>query len=373
MDFSAYDPVLRKSAQMEKVFLTDVKAKELDTNDKIQEYYSQLKDQVARLDMHIDNVLQKHENDFLSAFKCQMFTLYTQLKELKKKSDENEMKLKRDEQLNKLQSSLDWFREEALQLGEKTHLYKKEAEKWKAQAETVEDDRRFLEEQLKSAKKRIKDLEESKKNISAEFSARSKSTSAQGRRFVPSTKGGLIIFELVQKHQGKSAEVYFELEKYIKNIENRCEDRLGKLKTDVKEEKKRILSTSVQHSTNYFEKSELEVLFLSCVDEVRKEVIKRRTQNLFAQKFQKRSPSPGRPDRNNLTSADKRKILELLVSNEKVLILIFEKLFPHKSLSHFASAKGEEELQDSNTLDELLKQVPKVNTNFTPAKGRLFA
>lgn len=372
MDLLGIDPGLRKSGQVDKAFLTDVKIKEADTNEKIQEYYSQLKEQVAKLDSHIDNVLQKHENDFLNAFKCQMFTLYTQLKELKKKSDENEMKLKRDEQLNKLQSSLDWFREEALQLGEKTQIYKKDAEKWKAKAESLEDDRRFLEEQLKVAKKRIKDLEESKKQISAEFSARSKSTSVQGKRFVPSTKGGLYIFDLIQKHQGKSAEVYFEIEKYLKNFEERYEERMGRLKTEIKEEKKRILSTSVQHSSNYFEKSELEVLFLSCVDEVRKEVIKRRTQNLFAQKYSKRSPSPGRLDRNALTSADKRKVLELLVSNEKVLILIFEKLFPHKSLSHLTS-KNEEEFQESNTLDDLLKQVPRVSTNFTPSKGRLFA
>ena len=99
----------RKSVAVDKTFLTDgIKtAKEPDQEDKINEYYSQLKEQVAKLDVHIDNVLQKHENDFLNAFKCQMFGLYTQLKDLKRKTDENEMKLKRDEQLNKLQDSLD--------------------------------------------------------------------------------------------------------------------------------------------------------------------------------------------------------------------------------------------------------------------------
>ena len=371
MELNVFDSSFRSSSQVEKTFLTESKAKDSDSFERINEYYKELRDQVAKLDSHIDNVLHKHENDFLNAFKCQMFTLYSQLKELKKKSDENELKLKRDEQLNKLQSSLDWFREEALQLGEKTHSYKKEAEKWKAQAESSGDDNRFLEEQLKVAKKRIKDLEEAKNKSFNEATSRSKSSSAYGRRFVPSSKGGLYMFDLIQKHAGKTAEVFYDIEKYIKNIEERYEDRIARVKMDLKEEKKRILSVSVQKSSEYFEKSELEALFLDCVDEVRKEVIKRRTQNLFTQKFQKRSPSPARPDRNSLTSSDKKKILELLVSNEKVLILIFEKLFPHKSLAYLKGSRDEEGV-DGN-FEDLLKQVPVAGSNFSPTKSRLFA
>jgi hypothetical protein len=373
MDHSPFDSSFRASGQLEKTFLTEGKSKDPDSFERINEYYKELREQVAKLDIHIDNVLHKHENDFLNAFKCQMFTLYSQLKELKKKSDENELKLKRDEQLNKLQTSLDWFREEALQLGEKTHSYKKEAEKWKAKAESLEDDRRFLEEQLKAAKKRIKDLEEAKNKLAVEATSRSKSTSSYGRRFVPSTKGGIFIFDLIQKAQGKTAEVFYEIEKYLKNIEERYEDRIAKVKFDLKEEKKRILSVSVQKSSDYFEKSELEALFLECVDEVRKDVIKRRTQNLFTQKFQKKSVSPARPDRNALTSSDRRKILELLVSNEKVLILIFEKLFPHKSLSYLRGSRTEEDANEtSGNFEDLLKQVPVGGSSFSPSKSRLF-
>ena len=103
---------------IDRSFLTDLmmQGKEVNYQEKIAEYYNVLKQQVNRLDSHIDSVLQKHEQDFLNAFKCQMFNLYSQLTDLKKKNDENELKLKRDEQINKLQNSLEWFREEAVNL-----------------------------------------------------------------------------------------------------------------------------------------------------------------------------------------------------------------------------------------------------------------
>ena len=116
---------------IDRSFLTDLmmQGKEVNYQEKIAEYYNVLKQQVNRLDSHIDSVLQKHEQDFLNAFKCQMFNLYSQLTDLKKKNDENELKLKRDEQINKLQNSLEWFREEAVKLGESTNYYKREADK----------------------------------------------------------------------------------------------------------------------------------------------------------------------------------------------------------------------------------------------------
>ncbi|OMJ94648.1 hypothetical protein SteCoe_2141 [Stentor coeruleus] len=364
------------------VFITDMNKSGVDPeiSDKINEYFSQLQDHVGKLDTHIDNVLHKHENDFLNAFKCQMFTLYTQLRELKKKTDENEVKLRRDEQLNKLQASLDWFREEAVHLGETTQFYKKEADKWKAKADSLEDDRKFLEDQLRCAKKRIKDLQEgrSQENTLENSSriSRPMTSSGQGsQKFIPTTKSGLLIMELLQKHPMKDGEFFFELEKYLNNIENAYHEALKKAKFSLSYEKKKHFNVSAQQTSVYFEKSEMENLFLECVDEVRKDVLKRRTQNMFAQKYTKRAASSHRNEKNPLTSSDKRKILELLVSNEQILILLYEKLFPHKAVNYNLFAKNEDGSQEPlPSIDELIKQVPTrlgAKTS-TPQKARIF-
>ena len=60
------------------------KSKESPTQDRWQEYHSAIKQQIFTLNQDLDTVLQKHEQDFLNAFKYQMYNLYTQIKELKK-------------------------------------------------------------------------------------------------------------------------------------------------------------------------------------------------------------------------------------------------------------------------------------------------
>jgi hypothetical protein len=354
----------RKSIQPDRTFLTDAAVfKDTETTFKINEYYNLLKDQVAKLDTHIDNVLQKHETDFLNAFKCQMFSLYSQLKELKKKTDDNELKLKRDEQLNKLQTSLDWFREEAVHLGETTQMYKKEIDKWKAKADSLEDDRTFLEEQLKCAKKKIKDLKEAKASHSVleqlPSPHRSGSISSVFPQFVPTTKIGSHILELLQKHPLKDAEFFYELEKYLDAQETRYKEAVAQAKLTLNTEKKKLQSVSAQQASTFFAKNELEELFHECVEIVRKDVKNRKTKSFLNQKYRKRELPSHKSEKDRMTSSDKKRILELLVTNEPVLVLLYEKLFPHKVSNYAQFTKGDILKDESvQSVDDLIRQVP---------------
>jgi hypothetical protein len=56
----------------------------------IDSYYEQLHSKVTNLDTDIDTMLNKHEADFMSAFKTHMNTVYQQLTELKAKYEEEE-------------------------------------------------------------------------------------------------------------------------------------------------------------------------------------------------------------------------------------------------------------------------------------------
>ena len=359
-------PLRLPSGSVDKAFLTDllVVGKESKFYDKILEYSKGLETHVNKLDSHIDSVLQRHEQDFLNAFKCQMFSLYGQLKELKKKNDENEIRMKRDEQVNKLQKSLEWFREEAIKNGESTAMYKKEADKWKAKAESLQDDRNFLENQLKNVKRKMKLMmierkSDSDPDDSIKTSPR-ESVELQTTIFVPSSKTGEIIQETHEKHPDQISFLY-QLEHFFHELEIKYNESIKHLKNTLENERKKFKQFSAQQSSAFFVKSDLETLFLDCVEEVRKEISRRKVKNTVEQKYSKRARTSNPISRETMTPSDKRKILELLISNEQVLIMLYEKLFPHRASQYGNNVRSSDNAEDENppNLEEMLKQVPR--------------
>lgn len=99
------------------------------------------------------------------------------------------------------------------------------------------------------------------------------------------------------------------------------------------------------------ERNELEALFIDCIEEVRKEIMKRRLKNEIynRKKFQQLDKSSeeakefeesllrlaqlakNRVKVTDFTNRDKTHILDLFVNNEKTLLKIYEALFPHRA------------------------------------------
>ena len=75
---------------------------------------------------------------------------------------------------------------------------------------------------------------------------------------------------------------------------------------------------------------------MSCVEETRKDIQRRRSVTLAQNSNLKhRNSNKGKEDsledavkNEHFTASDKRKVLELLLSNENVLLFLYEKLFP---------------------------------------------
>lgn len=99
------------------------------------------------------------------------------------------------------------------------------------------------------------------------------------------------------------------------------------------------------------ERNELESLFIECIEEVRKEIMKRRLKNEIynRKKFQQLDKSSeeakefeesllrlaqlakNRVKVSDFTTRDKSHILDLFVNNERTLLKIYEALFPHRA------------------------------------------
>ena len=103
-------------------------------------------------------------------------------------------------------------------------------------------------------------------------------------------------------------------------------------------ERKASRELKTEKTNFYSRRNQLEELFLNCVDETRKDIERRkgvtlaRNSNLNSNLHKgakKNDDSLESAIKNeHFTATDKRKVLELLLSNENVLLFLYEKLFP---------------------------------------------
>mmetsp|Transcript_14956 Transcript_14956/g.40159 ORF Transcript_14956/g.40159 Transcript_14956/m.40159 type:complete len:98 (-) Transcript_14956:111-404(-) len=66
-------------------------------------------------------------------------------------------------------------------------------------------------------------------------------------------------------------------------------------------------------ASSYSRKSELEEFFLKCIDEARKELMRRRHLTMHKEK------------------SERDRVFEAMLTNEDVLVCLYEKLFPHRT------------------------------------------
>ena len=108
-----------------------------------------------------------------------------------------------------------------------------------------------------------------------------------------------------------------------------------------------------QRANSLTEKSELENLFIDCIEEVRKDIMKRRLKNEVqlrkrlpntqlvdpneAQEFEESlvklaNLSKNKIKINEFTTKDRVHLMDLFVNNESILMMMYEILFPHKAI-----------------------------------------
>ena len=73
--------------------------------------------------MNLDNEI-KYETDFMVAYRGHIFQIQQQIRELKKKLTDDEVRIKRDEKVQTLSRQFEWFKNEALELKEELNQKK---------------------------------------------------------------------------------------------------------------------------------------------------------------------------------------------------------------------------------------------------------
>merc|ERR550514_1724598 len=95
--------------------------------------------------------------------------------------------------------------------------------------------------------------------------------------------------------------------------EQRFVDTIRHLKESLEKEQRNVRTLKAARANTYTKKSELEEFFLKCIDEARKDVMRKKHQHP------------------NASKSKKDKVLDVLLSSEDVLVFLYEKLFPHRT------------------------------------------
>merc|ERR1712118_475465 len=239
-------------------------------------------------------------------------------------------KTRRDAKIQSLEKELDWFMNEALRLDGLCKKYKRELDKWKAKAEALDDDRQFLESQIKTAKRH---------NTQLRGAVEKAQTSAYSALVMTDDRTVPVEEESNNQDQAESPEAHTGISR---ELEERYIGAIKSLKHQLESEQRAATKMRSVSERQFGEPSELEAFFVRCVDKVEENILDRRRSSkqnaLTAPKRNQRNPGypaqRGSADSveqisvDEFTAADRRHVVELLLSSEQVLVFLYDKLFP---------------------------------------------
>mmetsp|Transcript_16422 Transcript_16422/g.15735 ORF Transcript_16422/g.15735 Transcript_16422/m.15735 type:complete len:164 (+) Transcript_16422:121-612(+) len=107
--------------------------------------------------MH-DSIISRHEKDFLISYKEHMTKVQCELLLYKKKNTDFYMKMKKDERVKYLETTIAWFREEALKLAESIDKMKRTNIDLKERLEVEQHEKQFMKDAALAAKRQSKIL-----------------------------------------------------------------------------------------------------------------------------------------------------------------------------------------------------------------------
>jgi len=281
----------------------------LSTHNKLQELADQL-------DEKVKEKLAQHEKDFFLAYKQHMYTVQKDFKQLKHKADEEETKTRRDAKIHSLEKECHWFSNEALRLDELCKKYKRELDGWKGKAEALDEDRHFLEAQIKTSKKHNVVL-------------RSSVEKAQAAAYKALVHG-----PPVQEEAAEVGALEAEQATLSEDLEKRYQQTIAQLRRRLKDEKAQIAQLRAARSNPWAETSELEHHFLEVVQEVKEDMVQRasdqRKHGLANPRRQAPIPAVKDIQFSDFSATDKRAVIAKLLSREQVLLFLYGNLFPYR-------------------------------------------
>ncbi|CAD8104369.1 unnamed protein product [Paramecium sonneborni] len=316
----------------------------------------------------VNKIKLKNEAEFIIAYKNHMKKIKAELKELKNKTEEqqNNMILNKVK-INQNDNELTLFREECLRLYEKIEQKNKENQELKFKLQESKKTNDFLEQQVKGLMKKLKLYEIEKEQQATPLLEQTFCTTAPANQF-KFTKRKMTEYQskldlsssLSKYHFLTIKDMFFNEEQNNNNIKNdEIIEKVSKYVTQIEQKYQKQIQNLNQKAHNLLIsqnkksviRSDLESFFLECVESVRRDILKKKKP--FGNNQILQSQIDNFTDYSQFHKEDKLKILELVVSNEKILVFLYQKLFPNHVNLVIKSIR--EDININNFLDQSVK------------------
>ena len=262
-------------------------------------------------------ILQEQERDLVRAFRARLFDVQTELeKEKSKKEDGAGAWIERSRQL---EAEVEWAKEVADRLERVNQTLLQDNSRLKSQFSSQEEDRNFLIKQLVNVKK-------DNARLRSEYSA------IESENFKLTEEGKELHTKLASAGGGISVPGKNSVSKEKPNEDNRFKEVNVRMRRLLADERKSLQQVRQNYAAELKSRTEMEMLLRQCVDDVRKEIARRHIESAqFSQKndlARMYNREPGLIPVEDFTQEDRERTLELLLSQERVVTLLYSKTFP---------------------------------------------
>jgi hypothetical protein len=121
------------------------------------------------VDKVADNV-NLHRKDFFDRFKGEMYNIHSNYRELQESTNENLNKMKLKKEILDRQAERDWFKNECNKIDSKCHEKQDELYKFKDKHNEFLQDKKFLDEQIATARENKLNLKRKLEELNEELS-----------------------------------------------------------------------------------------------------------------------------------------------------------------------------------------------------------
>ena len=284
---------------------------------KVSEYTSKIKDFISKLDDNISVIVKGHENDFLSAYRTIMNQIQIQMSKLRHTSDEQTVMVKNDQAVRNLQASLAWYQNEAVKLSDACSRLQARYDRVRDKIKNFTLDNAYLEQQIKML---IRQNQTLKSNLTSE--TREKSLEAEpGEEEAPLNS---MLAKISNQYNVKNIGLLKSLQRFFDRTQEQNRAKIDAIDAEIEGIKQKLKEISAEQSQMYLRRNESEELFLECVDERRKEIIRKKAKAYSIKRA-------GTMKHKSVMITEREKLIESFVTNEEIISFLYDKLFPWKT------------------------------------------
>lgn len=284
--------------------------------EKLKAMQSQIINNVDLVQDRTSRILQEQERDLLRAFRARLFDVQSELEKEKSKKDDGTSAWK--EKSKKLEDELNWAKEVTDRLEQTNQVLSNENHRLKGLYDSQEEDRAFNIRQLVLVKKENAEL-------------KSRYEQLEQRRF-----------ELEEKVKVAMEDKGVVAPRIANKVDNddRYKEINKRLRKLLDSERKSLQKERQSYQQELRSRTEAELLLRQCVEDVRREIARVHLQSAREAASVKTSGNEGskssssditnsfRSGSKDISAEDRERQLELLLSQERVVSLLYSKTFP---------------------------------------------